>query len=333
MKALVTGATGCLGRNLVTRLLNEGWKVHATGRNITVGALLEKQGAIFYKADLDDNKAIVKLCASKDVVFHCGALSSPWGKYQDFYSANVLGTKNVVEGCLKHNVKRLVHVSTPSIYFDFKEKHQIKEADDLPVKSVNHYAATKLEAEEVIDNAFKKHNLSVITIRPRAIFGPYDTAIMPRIIRAARKGKVPLINGGEALIDATYVENVVESLVLAASTSGDAVGKKYNITNGEPILLKELLQRSFVALGLPFNPKTIPYNVAYGMATIMETFASLPFITKEPVLTKYGVGVFSIGQTLDIEAAKKDLGYEPIVSMEQGINKFAKWWKEENNAS
>lgn len=333
MKALVTGATGCLGRNLVMRLLHEGWEIHATGRNTSIGNLLKKEGSVFYPANLEDKEIISELCKDKDIIFHCGALSSPWGKYQDFYNANVLGTRNIVEGCLKHGVKRLVHVSTPSIYFDFTEKHQIKEADALPVKSVNHYAATKLEAERIIDNASKENNLPVVTIRPRAIFGPYDAAIMPRIIRLAHKGKVPLINGGEVLIDATYVDNVVESLILAASSSQNTLGKKYNITNGEPILLKELLQRSFSALDLPFKPKIIPYNIAHGMAAVMEACASLPFFTNEPLLTKYGVGVFSIGQTLDISAAKKDLGYQPIISMEQGINKFAQWWKEKNHAA
>ncbi|MCE2991834.1 MAG: NAD-dependent epimerase/dehydratase family protein [Candidatus Jidaibacter sp.] len=333
MKALITGATGCLGRNLATRLLREGWEVHVTGRNESIGALLENQGGRFYKADLGNKEAITALCQGKDVIFHCGALSSPWGKYSDFYRANVLGTNNVIEGCLKHDVKRLVHVSTPSIYFDFKEKHQISEADLLPEKPVNHYAATKHEAEHFIDAAFKEHNLPVITIRPRAIFGPYDTAIMPRIIRAARNGKVPHINGGNALIDATYVDNVVESLLLCASAHEAALGKKYNITNGEPIQLKDLLRLSFSALGLPFQPKYISYKTAYRMATIMEAVASLPGISWEPVLTKYGVGVFSIGQTLDISAAIRDLGYKPIITLDQGIRRFAAWWKEKHHAA
>lgn len=332
MKVLVTGATGCLGRNLVTRLLNEGHEVHATGRNKVIGNLLMTQEAIFHKANLDDNEAIVKLCKNKDIVFHCGALSAPWGIYSDFYNSNVLGTKNITEGCIRHNVTRLIHVSTPSIYFDFTEKHLIPESANLSKKAVNYYVATKLEAERIIDTSFQEHNLPVVTIRPRAIFGPYDNAIMPRIIRAAHNGKVPLINGGNALIDATYVENVVESLMLARSANNHALGKKYNITNGEPIILKELLKSTFAELGLPFNPKIIPYKAAYCIASLMEAFASLPFINQEPVLTKYGVGVFSIGQTLDITAAKNDLGYKPIFTMEEGIRKFATWWREVNHA-
>lgn len=333
MKALVTGATGCLGRHLASRLLRDGWEVHATGRNFTVGAALKDMGIIFHKADLSDTNIIKSLCAHKDIIFHCGALSSPWGKYENFHQANVVGTHNIVEGCLEHNVRRLVHVSTPSIYFDFTEKHQISETDKLPEKPVNHYVASKIKAEQIVDTAFKKNNLPVVTIRPRAIFGPYDKVIMPRILRAGRNGKVPHIEGGKALIDVTYVDNVVESLLLCGSASNRVLGKKYNITNGEPIRLKDLLERSFAALNFPFQPKHITYKTAYRAATLMEIIASLPFVSWEPTFTKYGVGVFSIGQTLDISAARCDLGYQPIVTLDQGIERFAAWWKKSGYAA
>ena len=172
MKILITGSTGCLGRNLTNKLLlEEKHQIYATGRNQEIGKILENQGVIFQNADLQDREAIINLCKDKEIIFHCGALSSPWGKYKDFYEANVLGTKNIIDGCLRHNVGRLIHVSTPSLYFDFTEKYQIAESSILP-KPVNHYAATKLAAEKLIDQAFINHQLPAITIRPRAIFGP-----------------------------------------------------------------------------------------------------------------------------------------------------------------
>src|SRR6185437_15399197 len=109
------------------------------------------------------------------------ALSSPWGKYKDFYQANVLGTENLIKAAPKD--ARFIHVSSPSIYFDFSEKHNIKEDDPLPRKPVNYYVKTKLMAEALIDKAFNEQQLNVITIRPRAIFGPYDRAILPRILK------------------------------------------------------------------------------------------------------------------------------------------------------
>jgi nucleoside-diphosphate-sugar epimerase len=332
MKILITGATGCLGRNLANKLLRDGeHQIYATARNQKIGKILENQGAIFQSVDLKNREKIINLCQNKDIVFHCGALSSPWGKYRDFYETNVLGTQNIIDGCLQHNVKRLVYVSTPSIYFDFFPKYQITESNILP-KPVNNYASTKLIAEKIIDQAFTNYKLPVITIRPRAIFGAFDTTIMPRIINVAKKGKLPLINDGKALIDVSYVENVVDSLILCAEASNNFLGKKYNITNDQPIILKELLEKSFAALDLDFTPKIISYKKALGVATFLELIASLPFVKSEPLLTRYAVGVFGISQTLNIEAAKKDLGYRPKIDIDQGIQLYAKWWKGENIA-
>ena len=332
MKILITGATGCLGRNLTNKLLSDGQhQIYITGRNQKIGEILENQGAVFQNADLKDRKTIINLCEDKEIIFHCGALSSPWGKYKDFYGANVLGTQNIIDGCLKHNVKRLVYVSTPSLYFDFTQKYQISESAILP-KPVNHYVATKLVAEKLIDHAFKTYKLPVITIRPRAIFGPYDAAIMPRIINIAKKGKLPLIKGGNALIDVSYVGNVVDSLILCAGAADSFLGRKYNITNDQPIILKDLLQKSFVALGLDFKPKIISYKMAYLVATLLEIIASVPFVKGEPLLTKYAVGVFGLSQTLNIDAAKNDLKYKPQINIDEGIQLYAKWWKEENIA-
>lgn len=254
MRVLVTGATGCLGRNLTERLLKEGWIVSATGRNKKVGLELQKQGAIFFNTNLEDEQAIVSLCENQDVVFHCGALSSPWGKYDDFYKANVTGTINIIKGCLQNKkLKRLVYISSPSIYFDHTEKFNVHESEVLPDKNINHYINTKKIAENKIDEAFKLHQLPVITLRPRAIIGPYDTTILPRIIRASKSGYVPLINHGKALVDITYVDNVIEAMILSTQSNKNTLGKKYNITNDEPMVLKDILEYSFQQLGIKCN--------------------------------------------------------------------------------
>ncbi len=327
MRTLVTGATGGLGRNLVLRLLREGYRVCATGRNLLIGEALANAGAVFIPGDLTEKAVTSALCKDQDVVFHCAALSSPWGKYRDFYAANVIGTEHIAQACLQHKVRRLIYVSTPSIYFDFTEKHGILEHEPLPAKPANHYVATKLIAEQLLDKAFNKYGLPVVSIRPRGIFGPYDSTLMPRIMRVSRGGRTPLIAGGRALIDVTYVENVVESLLLAAHAPALILGKKYNITNAEPLTLNYLLEKIFTALNLPFRPKNISYTAAAILAGAMELLASLPFVSWEPPLTRYGIGVLSMGQTLDISAARRDLGYVPKISLTEGISRFAQWWQ------
>ena len=324
MKVLVTGATSGLGRNLVDRLLKENYEVTATGRNLNIGNRLQNLGARFLAADLTDRVKISSLCEGQNLVFHCGALSSPWGKYRDFYETNVNGTKNVIAGCLKHHVGRLIYTSTPSIYFRFREQKNIKEDALLP-KPVNHYAATKRLAEQEVDRAFHKQGLPTVTIRPRAIFGPFDTAVIPRILRTADRGKLPLMYQGKAIIDITFVANVVDSLLLCAHAPDHVLGKKYNITNGEPLEFLTLMQKLFAALGRPLYTKNVPFWLVYSLAYMLELVHSLPMIKREPLFTRYTAGVVSLGQTLDIEAAKRDLGYKPRISINDGLQIYVDW--------
>ncbi|MET3287549.1 UNVERIFIED_CONTAM: nucleoside-diphosphate-sugar epimerase [Brevibacillus sp. OAP136] len=326
MKLLVTGATGFLGQKTVQRLHALGYDVTALGRNEAIGQQLESQGIRFTKADLRQCKDIMDACRDMDMVLHCGALSSPWGRYDDFYHTNVEGTRHVIDGCRTHGVKRLIHVSTPSIYFAFQDCLSITEDDPLPRRFANAYAHTKHAAEQDVFLAAET-GLETVILRPRALFGPGDTTIIPRLIRANEKGFVPLINGGMALLDVTYIDNVVDSLLLAMHAPPQALGKAYNITNGQPIQLKRLLDLLFARMGVPFRGRKIAYPVAALLAAGMEAMATLAPRSKEPLLTRYTVGVLAKSQTLDISAARRELGYEPAISIEEGIDRFVQWWQ------
>lgn len=327
MNTLVTGGTGFLGQRLALRLRDEGHQVTVLGRNEGIGKQLEAQGMRFVRADLGDAARVAEACRDQEVVFHSGALSSPWGRYEDFHRANVLGTRHVTESCRAHGVRRLVHVSTPSIYFDFRDRHHIAESDPLPARSVNAYATTKLMAEGIVDEAHRQ-GLETITFRPRALFGPGDTTILPRLIRANRKGSLPLFGSESPLIDITYVDNVVDALLLGRDATKEALGRKYNITNGEPVRLHAILEKLFARLEMPYRPRPIPYAVASGLAGTMELVSRTLLGGKEPLLTRYSVGVLAKSQTLDISAAREMLGYRPRVSVDEGLEAFVAWWRE-----
>ncbi|WP_223067237.1 NAD-dependent epimerase/dehydratase family protein [Paenibacillus caui] len=327
MNVLVTGGTGFLGSRLALKLNELGYQVTAIGRNEAAGHKLANDNIHFVRCDLRDTEQVFRLCRDKDYVFHCGALSSPWGKYKDFYDINVGGTHNVIEGSKKAGIKRLIHVSTPSIYFDMKDKWNIAESDPLPIRPINHYAKTKLMAEQLCDAAYKA-GLPVIGIRPRGLFGPGDTSIIPRLIRANSKFGVPIINKGKALVDVTYVDNVVDSLIRCKDSDNSTLGKMYNITNGEPMYFIDLIERVFRQLNLDFRPRMISFDTAYRVASMMELMSKTILFGKEPILTKYSVGVLAKSQTLSIKAAQEELGYQPRISIEQGIEQFARWWSE-----
>lgn len=327
MKVLVTGATGFLGKALTRRLINEGEEVTAVGRNLTVLTTLKAGGARIKKINLEDQTTVEAVCQGQEIVFHCGALSSPWGKPRDFYVSNVIGTQNVIQGCQNGGVRRLVYVSTPSIYFQLESRMNVREDAPLPSRPVNLYALTKLLAEKEIDRAFKK-GLGVITIRPRAIFGPEDSAILPRLIARLRGGRLPVIGDGKNKTDMTYVENVVDALLLCAASGEETSGKKYNISNGEPVLLWKMIADLCRELGFRVPTRHIPYRLADGAASILEkVYSRLPGYP-EPPLTRYTVAMIARSTSINIEAARKDLGFSPRVSVEDGLRIFVNWWRE-----
>lgn len=328
MKALVSGATGFLGGTLTRRLKNMNWDITALGRNTSKLDELEALGIKAEQVDLKDKDGLYNAFKDQEIVFHCAAFPSPWGNYEKFYQANVIGTRNVVQACEINKVKRLVHVSTPSIYFDYNSRINVKETDPLPEPASN-YAATKLLAEEEIDKAFA-NGLETITIRPRALFGPGDTVIFPRLIPRLQSGRLPILGDGENIVDLTYIDNVVDALLLCAESSSNTLGKKYNISNGEPVKIWKLVERICDELDLPHPKRRISYPVANAVATTLEMIYSLIPAQPEPPLTRISVSMLANNTTLDISAAKNELGYTPKISVDEGFALFIKWWKEKN---
>jgi nucleoside-diphosphate-sugar epimerase len=328
MKYIVTGATSGLGRNLAKKLSYDGHHVIGLGRRFRETKSLSREAIEYHQIDLENMEAMAHVMQGADAVFHCAALSSPWGKYEDFYKANVVGTENVIKAMEKSKTNFLVHVSTPSIYFDYKSQYNISENYPLPKKLVNHYATTKKMAEDRVMYACDKQKIKATIIRPRAIIGPHDRNILPRLLQISKKGYIPLINEGKALIDITYVDNVIDAMLLTLKSGPHQNGKIYNITNGEPILLQELMAMTFNELEIQVSYKPIPYFVINILADTMEKICKILPSQPEPHLTKYSVGVFALSQTLNIEAAQRDLNYVPLIPIREGIKRAAYWWKQ-----
>ena len=320
---LVTGATGFLGKYLIEELLNNDYEVVAQGRKENVlSDIKEKYNVKILKCSLDEIKN-VKL--KVDYVIHAAALSTVWGKWEDFYNSNVIGTENVIDFCKKNNVKRLVYVSSPSIYSAKYDRLNIKEDDFDKNNQLNFYIKSKILAENLI-NSIEDDKLEKVIIRPRGLFGIGDTSIIPRLINANRKIGIPLFNDGKNIVDITCVENVALALRLAIE-SENAVGRTYNITNGEPREFKNILEELFEQINEPPKYLKINLNLMYGVSSIIEFIYKLFHIYKEPMITKYNICTLGYSQTLNIEKAKKDLNYIPKMTLSEGIKKYAENYK------
>jgi len=328
-KVLVTGATGGLGRNAVEYLLEKGVQVVATGRDQQRGAQLEAAGAKFVRADLSHRGpgVLESLVDGVDAVWHCAALSSPWGAYADFAAANIHATANLVEAAGLAKVPNFVHISTPALYFDYSHNLDIPESFRAE-RYVNHYAATKAVAETTVQKGVLRFpNTRHVILRPRAIFGPYDQVLLPRLdsLRQEHRGRIPLPRGGRTVLDLTYAANVAHAMWLASTARAVTSGSVYNVTNDSPQQIGEVLEQLYAQRGQSFAVKRVPYPVLALAARVMERISRLT--AREPKFTRYSIGALAYDMTLDVSKIKAELGYVPIVSMDEGIRLTAEWMK------
>jgi nucleoside-diphosphate-sugar epimerase len=216
-----------------------------------------------------------------------------------------------------------VQISTPSIYFRYQNQENIAEAFTPPKRWLTHYAETKWAAECRVREV---PTLGPIILRPRAVFGPGDRAIVPRILAAVQRGALILPNGGKAWIDITYVDNVVSAVEQALIADRKFEGKAFNITNGEPLQVRDMLTRLFAALDVRVRFRSTPISLALMAACASEAVAKLRAGSPEPRLTTYSVGLLGYTQTLSLEAARICLNYSPVVTINQGLEQYARWW-------
>ena len=317
-KVLVTGATGFLGKYVVKELVEHGYQVRAFGRNSKVGRSLENSSVSFFQGDLTKADDVLEACKGMDLVVHAGALSTVWGPWEDFYQANVLGTKYVLEACRQAGIQRLVYVSSPSIYAAPKDQLGIKESDAPEENNLNNYIRSKLASEKL----FKDYpDVPSIILRPRGLFGIGDTSILPRVINLSQKIGIPLIGDGRQLMDMTCVENVALAIRLAIETP-KAKGEVYNITNGEPRTFRDLLEESLTGLGYPIKYRKLPAALLSGIASCLEFLYKTFNLKGEPALTRYTYYLLRYSQTLDISKAERELGYHPKISISEGIEQY-----------
>lgn len=327
-RILVTGATGFLGARLVEHLLQNENDIHiiATGRKFSTDNKITNPRLKYLLGDLSDETFVKSLFEHKiNVVINCASLSSPWGSPSAFERANITTQQNLICESTSNSIQRFIYISSPSVYFNFKNAINISEDDSMPSTMVNQYAKTKYRAEALLENS----GLKYIILRPRALIGRGDTVIMPRLIRSHKEGKLKIMGDGKNMVDLTSVSNMVEAIRLSMHTTH--TDEAYNISNGEPVNLWDSINEVLEAIGLTPITDKISYPILYSIASLMEFKGRIFKESKEPVLTKYSVGVLAKSFTFDISKARKKLKYKPLQSTSDAIAEFAAWYKKQNN--
>jgi nucleoside-diphosphate-sugar epimerase len=325
LKAMVTGGGGFLGGAIVRRLVERGDAVRSFARGDY--ASLRALGVETLRGDITDPVAVARAVDGCDVVFHVAALAGVWGRFEDFRRVNVEGTSHVLDACRKAGVARLVYTSSPSVVFNGRDMEGTDETAPYPDHFEAAYPQTKAEAERLVLEA-NGPELATVALRPHLIWGPGDNHLVPRILARARAGRLRRIGVENKRIDATYIDNAADAHVLAADRLGPGspvAGKAYFIGQGEPIPLWDLVNRILAAAGLPPVTRSVPLPVAEAAARLFETTYRALGLTAEPPLTRFVVRELATAHWFDLTAARRDLGYVPLVSTEEGLDRLAEW--------
>jgi len=322
MQALVTGANGFIGSNLVKYLLEKGISVTALVRKTSDLRFLDGLDVRLTYGDITDSDSLQSPMKGMDWVFHVAGLASDWGPYQRFYDINVTGTKNVVTAAAAAHVKRIIHISTVAFHgFGYQNIHE----DYAVAKNLIPYAETKYLAEKWLFEFTKDKKIEATAIRPGNVFGPNDHTFMEKYLTAIQRKQAPQINHGKSKTCPVYIENLVDAIYLAARQP-EAVGEAFFITDGLDITWNEFNNKLAEALNTKMPSISIPYGLGYAVAALIEGSYKLLGIKSEPFLTKYRINNGGKDYHFSIEKAGRLLGYKPRVDIDEAVKRTVKWF-------
>jgi nucleoside-diphosphate-sugar epimerase len=322
MNALVTGGGGFLGSAIVRRLCARGDRVRSLARHRYPE--LESLGVAQHQGDVAEAAAVDAAAAGCDVVFHVAAKAGLGGRYADYHRTNVVGTEKVLAACRRHGIGRLVYTSSPSVVFDGRDMQGADESVPYPARYEAPYPRTKALAEQLVLRA-NGPALATVALRPHLIWGPGDNHLIPRLLARARAGRLRRVGRASPLIDSVYVDNAADVHLLAAdrlAPGSPVAGRAYFVSQGEPVPLWDLVNRILKAAGLGPVTRTLPFVVAYAAGWLLEAVYALLRRADEPPMTRFLARELATAHWFDLGAARRDLGYEPAVSLEEGLRRL-----------
>jgi nucleoside-diphosphate-sugar epimerase len=330
MHCLVTGANGFLGQYIVEQLIARGDRVRAYCRRRSRD--LDALGVETVLGDVREPEPTIAACDGVETVFHVAAVAGIWGPCKLFYETNTLGTRHVIEGCVRHRVIRLVYTSSPSVTFDGHEQCGIDETAPYAKHWLCHYPHTKALAEQEVLAANGREVLATCALRPHLVWGPRDRQLVPRVVERARRGRLIRVGDGKNLIDMVYVENAALAHLQAADrlhAGSPVAGRTYFISQGEPVNCWQWIDELLALADVPPVKRAMPTAAAYCLGAALEAAHALTRRQSEPRMTRFLALQLGKSHYFNIDRARRDFSYEPRVSTAEGMRRLAASWSRE----
>jgi 2-alkyl-3-oxoalkanoate reductase len=327
VKVLVTGASGMLGAGVAKALAARGDSVTVLQRRPSGLGLPE------VLADVSDAAAIGAAVEDHEAVVHLAAKVNVTGPWPEYVRINVTGTRTVVEACRAAGVQRLVHVSSPSVAHAGRALIGVGAEPADPVGARGPYARSKAVAEQIALGGDGGH-LAVLAIRPHLVWGPGDPMLVARVVDRARRGRLPLIGSGAALLDSTYVTNAVDALLVALDRCVETRGQALVVTNGEPRPIAELIGSICAAAGVPPPTRHVPVPLAAAGGTVVQAAWAVHDRLRpdrpvsDPPITRFIVEQMSTAHWFDQRHTREVLQWRPRISLDEGFSELRRWFRD-----
>jgi nucleoside-diphosphate-sugar epimerase len=317
--AFVTGGSGFIGGALIRRLVADGWRVRGLARSEAAASKVAEAGGEPVRGDLEDPAAIKAGAEGCDHAFHAAASLAQWAPWEEFVRVNVDGTRHVLDGCRDAGVRRFVHVGTEAALIAGQALVNVDESAPLRPDSKGHYPASKAMAEQAVRDA-NREGFETVVVRPRFVWGPGDQTLLPGMVEMVEAGRFAWVGGGGHLTSTTYIDNTVEGLVLAAERGRG--GEAYFVTDGEPVVFRDMVGDLLRSRGVEPPTRNVPTPIARAGAAVCEALWKTLPLKGAPPLSRFPIWISSLECTINISKARSELGYQPVVSIEEGLRRL-----------
>jgi nucleoside-diphosphate-sugar epimerase len=322
---LVTGATGFIGGHVARAAVDRGHRVSTIARPASDTKELESAGVTIIRGDLLDRSSVDKALDGADIIVHCAGKVGDRGTLEEYRPINVEALQSLLEACKNRPISRFIHMSSLGVY-EARHHYGTDESEPLPDSHMDAYTTTKVEADRLVFGAHQSAGLPAVVLRPGFVYGPHDRSVLPRLLKRLRENRFNYLGGDQRVLNCIYIGNLVDA-VFPAAERPEAIGQAYNLTDGERITKERFINAIADALEIERPKQKLPRWLAALASRFLRRQIKKAGMTGKPWITPAQYKFLQLNLDFSIEKAKRELGYHPRFSFDEGMRQTMDWYR------